>query len=178
MRAPRTLEEANEVSAVRLTDKRRFAKVGDFFRLSPHPGVILWGRLIKRGEFFGTDFQSNLVYIYDAVSEERPPSELLRPNNLIIGPCVVNNLGWVRGYWEIMASEPLASHDVLSKHLFVQYRGTGSPDDYDILDERGKIVPGVRIDPNSLSQSGFGNFNYVDWVIRQILASRGLVPPL
>jgi hypothetical protein len=31
----KSLEEANEVSAVRLTDERRFARLGDIFRLSP-----------------------------------------------------------------------------------------------------------------------------------------------
>src|SRR2546429_1409274 len=39
MRPIRILEEANEVTAVRLTDKRRYAKVGDFFRLSPRAGI-------------------------------------------------------------------------------------------------------------------------------------------
>jgi hypothetical protein len=42
----RRLEEANEVSAARLIDERRFAKVGDIFR---------WGRLIKKSKFFGLD---------------------------------------------------------------------------------------------------------------------------
>jgi hypothetical protein len=31
MRSIRTMEEANEVTAVRLSEKRRFAKVGDCF---------------------------------------------------------------------------------------------------------------------------------------------------
>jgi hypothetical protein len=60
-------------------------------------------------KFFGDDFEMNLVYIYDAISPERPKPEALAPSNLIIGPSVVNNLGWVRGYWEIMASQPLGS---------------------------------------------------------------------
>ena len=43
MRSIRTMEEANEVTAVRLTEKRRFAKVGDLFRLSPQADVFyLW----------------------------------------------------------------------------------------------------------------------------------------
>jgi hypothetical protein len=109
MRSIRTLEEANEVTAVRLSEKRRFAKVGDLFRLSPYAGVFLWGRLIKKAKFFGDDFEMNLVYIYDAISPERPKPEALAPSNLIIGPSVANNLGWVRGYWEIMASQPLGS---------------------------------------------------------------------
>src|ERR1041384_4825091 len=133
----RTLEEANEVSAVRLTEKRRHAKPGDLFRLSPHAGVVLWGRFIKRARFFGANFDANLVYIYDVISSDRPKPEALRPSNLIIGPAVVNNLGWVRGYWEIMASEAVLPGDVLDRHLFIRYHGTGSPGDYDLVDENG-----------------------------------------
>ena len=48
----KSLNEANEVSAVRLVNKRQTAKVGDIFRLSPFSGVFLWGRLIKRSRFF------------------------------------------------------------------------------------------------------------------------------
>ena len=122
----KSLNEANEVSAVRLVNKRQTAKVGDIFRLSPFSGVFLWGRLIKRSRFFGLDALFNLIYIYDAFGPERPRPELLSPSNLILGPSVVNNLGWARGYWEIVASEPILPIHVLDQHLFVRFRGTGS----------------------------------------------------
>jgi hypothetical protein len=176
MRCIRKLEEANEVTAVRLTEKRRFAKVGDLFRLSPHPDVFLWGSLIKKARFFGDDFEANLVYVYDAISRELPKPEVLIPSNLIIGPCVVNNLGWVRGYWEIVSSQPLRAADMRDEHLFVRYRGTGSPVDYDLVDEDGRVVVGRVVDPTSLGQSGYSNFNYVDWLIRGILQTRDVIP--
>lgn len=172
----RTWEAANEITAVRLTDRRRFAKVGDLFRMSPHAGVFLWGRLIKRARFFGDDFEANLVYIYDAISRERPKAEVLIPSNLIIGPAVVNNLGWVRGYWEIMASEPLRPGDIREKPLFVRYRGTGSPTDYDLVDEDGRVVTDAVADPGTLGQSGYSNFNHIDWLVRGILQDRSVIP--
>jgi Immunity protein 26 len=176
MRSIRTWEEANEITAVRLTDRRRFAKVGDLFRLSPHAGVFLWGRFIKRARFFGDDFGANLVYICDAISSERPKAEVLVPSNLIIGPSVVNNLGWVRGYWEIMASEPLRPSDIREKHLFVSYRGTGSMTDYDLVDEGGRVVAHDAADPRTLGQSGCSNFNHIDWLVRGILEDRNVIP--
>ena len=94
----RSLEEAHEVSAVRLVSKRQKAKVGDIFRLSPSKDIFLWGRLIKRAKFFGLSAEFSLVYIYDAIGADRPSPGLLSPQNLIIGPSVVNNLGWARGY--------------------------------------------------------------------------------
>jgi len=176
IRTIRTLEEANEITAVRLTDRRRFSKVGDLFRLSPHVGVFLWGRMIKRARFFGEGFEANLVYIYDAISSERPKAEVLTPSNLIIGPAVVNNLGWVRGYWEIIASEPLRPGDIREKHLFVRYRGAGSPKHYDLVDEDGRVVTDAVADPRTLFHSGFSNFNHIDWLVRGNLQDRSVIP--
>jgi len=175
MKELRSLEEANEVSAVRLVLKRQKAKVGDIFRLSPSKGVFIWGRLVKRSRFFGIDGLFNLVYIYDAIGPGRPSPDFLSPTNLIIGPSVVNNLGWSRGYWEIMASEPLYPGDLLNEHLFIRYRGTGSPRDYDLVDEGGKIVRLPGLDVTKLSQSGFGNFNSIDWRLKGILQDRQLI---
>jgi hypothetical protein len=89
---------------------------------------------------------------------------------------VVNNLGWVRGYWQIIASEKLKPEDVLEEHRFVRFRGNGNPDDYELVDESGQVVSGRVTNPRALSQSGFGNFNSIDWKVREILQERGLIP--
>jgi len=177
MRVLKNMEEANECSAVRLTDKRQRAKVGDIFRLSPAVGIFLWGRLIKRARFFGLDFELNLVYVYDAMSSDRPAPEALAPGNLIVGPSVVNNLGFSRGYWQIMSSEPVTVADVLNTHLFVRFKGTGRPDDYDLVDEVGAKVRVKHSEADTLlAQSGIGNYNLIDWRIHEILQSRGVFP--
>jgi hypothetical protein len=82
----KSIEEANEVSAVRLVSKRQRAKVGDIFRLSPFADIFVWGRLIKRAKFFGLDAEFSLVYLYDAIGKDRPSADMLSPQNLIIGP--------------------------------------------------------------------------------------------
>ena len=171
----RSLEEANEVSAIRLVKKRQRAKAGDIFRLSPLNGIFFWGRLIKRAKFFGLGAEFNLVYIYDAGGPDRPSPELLSPNNLVIGPSVVNNLGWARGYWEIVASEPVKPADMLDRHLFIRYHGTGSTRDYDIVDEKGRTVRLSKDPPGKLAQSGLGNFNSIDWQLTAILRERGIL---
>jgi hypothetical protein len=50
MRVLKSMEEANECTAIRLTDKRQRAKVGDIFRLSPAVGVFL-ARVLADHEF-------------------------------------------------------------------------------------------------------------------------------
>jgi Immunity protein 26 len=147
----RSIEEANEVSAVRLVNKRQRAKVSDIFRLSPLADIFLWGRLIKRARFFGLDAEFNLVYLYDAIGKDRPSADILSSQNLIIGPSVVNNLGWSRGYWEIVASEHVKPADMLDHHNFIRYHGTGSTRDYDIVNEKGQMVRSTDVQISKLA---------------------------
>jgi len=177
MRVLKSMEEANECTAIRLTEKRQRAKVGDIFRLSPAVGIFVWGRLIKRACFFGLGFDLNLVYLYDAIGFDRPTPDLLVPGNLILGPSVVNNLGFSRGYWEIVGSEPVIASDMLDRHLFVRFKGTGRPDDYKLVDEIGAKVH-IKHSPSdrSLAQSTIGNYNLIDWHVRDILRARGVLP--
>jgi hypothetical protein len=177
MRVLKSMEEANECTAIRLTDKRQRAKVGDIFRLSPAVGVFLWGRLIKKASFFGLGFELNLVYVYDAMGFDRPAPAALAPTNLILGPSVVNNLGFSRGYWQIMSSEPVRAADVLEAHLFVRFKGTGRADDYELVDEAGAKVHIKHSKADTLlAQSGIGNYNLIDWLIQEILRARGVLP--
>jgi hypothetical protein len=79
--------------------------------------------------------------------------------------------------WEIMASQPLKAADTREEHLFVRYRGAReSPADYDLVDEDGRVVVDRVVDPSSLGQSGFSNFNYVAWLVRGILEARDVIP--
>jgi hypothetical protein len=171
----KSIEEANEVSAVRLVSKRQSAKVGDIFRVSPYADIFLWGRLIKRAKFFGLDAEFSIVYLYDAIGKDRPSAGMLSPQNLIIGPSVVNSLGWSRGYWEIVASEPVKPADMLDHHNFIRYHGTGSTLDYDIVDEEGRKVQSPNVSVGKFAQSGIGNFNFIDWQLKAILHERGLI---
>ena len=176
MRVLKNLEEVNECTAIRLTEKRQRAKVGDIFRLSPVVGVFVWGRLIKKAHFFGLDFELNLVYIYDAMGPDRPSRDAMVPSNLIFGASVVNSLGFSRGYWEIVSSEPLATSDMLDGHLFVKFKGTGRPEDYELVNELGSKVNIKHSQSDRfLAQSGIGNYNLIDWQVHGILQARGIL---
>lgn len=172
MKKIESLEQANEISAVRLTEKRQMAKVGDIFRYSPEAGVYGWGRLIQRGHFFAMKLDLNLVYIYDAWGERKPDDDRLSPANLLIGPVVVNNLGWSRGYWELVDHAPIVVKDVQRRHVFIQFGGSG-PKDFIYVDGTGSRVLWPRVERRLISQSGVGNFNSVNWAVREILEERG-----
>ena len=76
-----------------------------------------------------------------------------------------------------MASEALRPTDIRKEHLFVRYRGgTGSSADYDLVDEDGRLVVDRVVDSRSLRNSGYSNFNHVDWLVRGIIEVRGVIP--
>lgn len=76
-----------------------------------------------------------------------------------------------------MGSESVKADDLLDKHLFIRFRGTGSPDDYDLVDETGtKVRVGHSSSDRLLSQSGIGNYNLIDWQVQEILQIRGVIP--
>ena len=56
-------------------------------------------------------------------------------------------------------------------------KGTGRPDDYDLVNEAGAKVHVERSQADTLlAQSGIGNYNLIDWRIQEILRSRGVFP--
>jgi hypothetical protein len=73
-----------------------------------------------------------------------------------------------------VGSEPVTATDTLDRHLFVRFKGTGRPDDYELVDEAGANVR-IKHSPADklLGQSGIGNYNLIDWRVQDILRSRG-----
>ena len=110
---------------------------------------------------------------------EQPSPQFLKPTNLLTGPAVVNNLGWTRGYWQIVKSEPVEEADVLDRHLFGRMAGTGSPEDFHIVDESGHNVRNWQfwkpLKAERLMQAGFSNFNHIDRLVSGLLEERGIV---
>ena len=156
-------EDPDRITAVRLTRKRQKARVGDVFRLSPAKGVVLWGRVVKQGAFFGVEGAFHLVHVYDSMSERMPAPSEMNSGNLLIPPQVVNNLGFSRGYWEIVANVPSSEEEAAARKQLFQ-KGFGLPGER-IVDAEGNPVQSDR-DVATLPRAAFGNFNSVDERVR------------
>ncbi|WP_460792938.1 immunity 26/phosphotriesterase HocA family protein [Nocardioides maradonensis] len=63
---------------------------------------------------------SYLIYVYDVVSgtPAPPPVRSLTPDRLLVPPTFINQMPWSKGYFQTVASEPIAAPDLLRQHCF------------------------------------------------------------
>lgn len=99
---------------------------GDIFVMQLCSGDFLFGRVIdadiprERAPMPAV----HLIYIYrDQFATQEPKLESLRPERLLIPPVFTNRLGWTKGYFETVATQPIASADLLRQHCFRTWNG-------------------------------------------------------
>ena len=154
-----------EPNLEKLTASRKEVREGDIFVLRPKGHDFYFGRVIKIGtkvgllpddEVWGFD---RLIYVYNAHSPTKLPVPELRLADLLIRPLVVNNTGWLRGYFEVVEHRDLEPQDVPSVHCFQSSSGR-------YLDEMGRSLP-RRYEP--CGNYGIGSFRTVDAVVSDAL---------
>jgi hypothetical protein len=62
-----------------------------------------------------------LIYIYNSFSKSKDEIPVLDKENLLIPPRLINQLPWIKGYFEIVDSKPLMDKDVLKQHCFAEF---------------------------------------------------------
>lgn len=96
---------------------------------------------------------SFLVYIYRHRSPEPAPNhDELRRDCLLIAPAFVNQLGFTKGYLNVVDNRPVENADLLPNHCFRRWNG-------DYLDERGRPLK-ARTEP--CGEWGLGNYRTLD----------------
>jgi len=130
-----------------LHPSRKAVHAGDVFAMQVPDGRFLFGRVISTEAVWnnvGAGHPAILIYIYRHVSQDAAPvlpdRKVLSPGNLLVPPKFINRLPWSRGYFQTIASLPLAQGDVLPVHCFYssvfrRYYGDG-----------GRELPG-RVEP-------------------------------
>lgn len=119
-------------------------------RTKPHEGEIFTLQVPDKRHLFGrvilSDFPSgpmpgaHLVYIYRCLTQDRnPPKDQLRPSWLLLPPLFTNSLGWSKGYFQRIDTEPLRDGDLLPQHCFKRWDG-------EIVDEYGRML-GRPVEP-------------------------------
>lgn len=89
-----------------------------------------------------------LVYLYRAWSPDKHAIPELRRDRLLLPPIGTNQVPWTRGYFEVVASPPLAADDVLPQHCF--------RDGSQFRDERGMLLAGAVEPIGSYGLAGIG----------------------
>ncbi len=104
---------------------------------------------------------SYLVYVYRSRSfTPEPDDSTTRPDNLLIPPVYINQLGWTKGYFLPVGSADVDAEDMLPQHCFRDSRGR-------FLDEAGN-VHAYAVEP--CGEWGMGNHRTLDDQISRALA--------
>jgi hypothetical protein len=134
---------------------RRAPVAGDIFVIELPTGKYLFGQVVlanpprENAPMPG----SYLIYIYSAQSETTQVDyEKLRRDNLLIAPVWTNQLGWTKGYFQVVGSRPLDSSVVLANHCFRRYDGV-------YLNEQGAKIS-KRLEP--CGEWGLVSYRWID----------------
>ncbi len=102
-----------------INKSRKRLKPGDIFALKPIGHDYYFGRVVSTTAHcgFGPP-KAILIYIYNAHSKEKDKIPKLDKNNLLIPPCMINRLGWSRGYFENVEFKEFDPREILELHCF------------------------------------------------------------
>ena len=135
---------------------------GDVFAVGLPTDDFVFGRVIagplplERAPMPG----AYLVYVYRHRSKTPEPDlAKLRPDDLLLAPRFINQLGWTKGYFLPVACGAIEEGDRLPQHCFRSWSG-------DFLDENGRKVPGPS---GPCGFWGLGNHRTLDNEISEAL---------
>ncbi|GEN45965.1 immunity 26/phosphotriesterase HocA family protein [Alkalibacillus haloalkaliphilus] len=147
---------------IKMKPSRKKRKAGEVFVLQPKEGIYFYGRVMKVNISIQRPGMSgwSLVYIY-----QNPTNELKLPNHLdnrelLIAPKIVNNQGWLKGYFCSIGHIPVKDEDYKKDYGF-----------WDIvtkqyLDEEGKPI---SFTPTIYTDFGIGSYGSVAYDIKQVI---------
>lgn len=144
---------------MKLRQSRRPPSVGDVFVIQPKGQPDYFGRVVRTDTNVGGFEKAILVYLYRASAESKTDVPELRLDELLVAPFATNRLPWTRGYFETVASQPLAPSDLLSVHCFRDFTGK-------YFDEMGRTLS-RPVEP--VGEFGLQSFRTIDDLVSDAL---------
>ena len=147
---------------IKLQPSRKKPKEGDVFIISPKEDVFLFGLVVKAQMALNDPIMNggHLIFIFNYFSRKKEITENLLSHDLIIAPQIVNNQGWLKGYFETIGTISINNQDIEKNYGF-----------WDIVtkqyvDELGKPLPS---EPNMFSDYGLGSYGSVSMALKEKL---------
>ena len=147
---------------IKLQPSRKKPKEGDVFIIQPKEDVFFLGLVVKAKMALNDPIMNggHLIFIFNYLSRKKEIPENLLSYDLLISPQIVNNQGWLKGYFETIGTIPINSQDIEKNYGF-----------WDIVtkqyvDELGKPLPS---EPNMFSDYGLGSYGSVSVAIKETL---------
>lgn len=104
---------------VKLKPSRKPLQTGDIFVLKIKQCGYIWGRVIRVRETLAGWPGSNMVYIYNIITKDLKEVPLLYKKDLLLGPVIINRLGWSHGYLQTITNVRLRKENILDIHCFI-----------------------------------------------------------
>ncbi len=119
---------------------RRRPTPGDVFVMNLVNGRYLYGRVIlaDRPRNVAPMPGSNLIQVYDTLTDEPVLDAPLGPERLLIAPLFINRLPWTVGLFATIASRPLLETDRLRRYCFRRWTGAFLDENGDQLAQRSE----------------------------------------
>ena len=147
---------------IKLQPSRKKRKEGDVFIIQPKEDVFFFGVVVKAKMALKDPIMNggHLIFIFNYPSREKEIPENLFSYDLLIAPQIVNNQGWLKGYFETLGTISINKKDIEKNYGF-----------WDIItkqyvDEMGEPLPS---EPNMFSDYGLGSYGSVSVAIKETL---------
>ncbi|RPF55479.1 immunity 26/phosphotriesterase HocA family protein [Aquisalibacillus elongatus] len=146
---------------VKMQPSRKRRKEGEVFVIQPFENTFDYGKVIR------TKLPSknlmvegmNLIYIYNQHSKEVDIPEELNPNKLLIPPQIVNNQGWLKGYFQTVDIQSVLEEEKNIDFGFWDIKIKGYVDEEG---ERLDHVPAIHED------FGIGSYGSVGYSVKKV----------
>ncbi|MEI5906292.1 immunity 26/phosphotriesterase HocA family protein [Bacillus spongiae] len=147
---------------IKMQPSRKQRKEGEVFAIQPFKNTFYYGKVIR------TKLPSkslmvkgmNLIYIYNQHSKEMKIPMELNPNNLLIPPQIVNNQGWLKGYFQTLDIQPILEEERSIDFGFWDIKVK------EYVDEEGERINRV---PALHEDFGVGSYGSVGYSVKKFL---------
>lgn len=147
---------------IKIKPSRNKPKQGDVFIIQPIEDVFFFGLVVKSKMEINDPIMNggHLIFIYNFPSKSREIPERLFSFDLLIAPQIVNNQGWLKGYFNTIKNFSIIKEDTEKDYGF-----------WDIVtkqyvDELGKPLPST---PKIIGDYGLGSYGSVSGAIKEAL---------
>lgn len=147
---------------IKLQPSRKKPIEGDVFIIQPKEDVFFFGLVVKAKMALNDPIMNggHLIFIFNYPTRIKEIPENLLSHDLLIAPQIVNNQGWLKGYFETTGTITINNQDVEKNYGF-----------WDIVtkqyvDELGKPLPS---EPKMFSDYGLGSYGSVSAAIKETL---------
>lgn len=147
---------------IKMESLRKQRKEGEVFVIQPSKDIFFFGKVIRTKISINDQIMNggHLVFVFNQSSNSMEVPEYLNPNDLIISPQIINNQGWLKGYFKTVDIQPVTEAERQLDYGFWDIVSKG------YVNEEG--VP-LTHKPKIVGDFGLGSYGSVAYALKKAL---------